>query len=124
MSMRSDAIGFAQPDRADAVNRPGRLALGAACVTVALGGSGFVAIRSAGQHFSPGALALGRLLPGVLVLSVIWLGRREGWPPRAAWPGIAACGVRWFWVYMVAVNWGERQGGGGAAARVTKNTAA
>src|ERR1700689_4061319 len=113
MSMRSDAIDFAQPDRAAGVNRPGRLARAAACVTVTLWASAFVAIRSAGQHFSPGALALGRLLAGVVVLSVIWLGRREGWPPRAAWPGIAACGVRWFWVYMVAVNSGERQGGGG-----------
>jgi drug/metabolite transporter (DMT)-like permease len=88
--------------RCDAVNRAGRPALAAACVTVTLWASAFVAIRSAGQHFSPGALALGRLLAGVLVLGLIWLGRREGWPPRAAWPGIAACGVLWFGVCLPA----------------------
>jgi drug/metabolite transporter (DMT)-like permease len=117
--MRSDAIDFAQPDQAAGLNRPGRLALAAACVTVTLWASAFVAIRSAGQHFSPGALALGRLLAGVLVLGVIWLGRREGWPPRTAWPGIAACGVLWFGVYMVALNWGERQVDAGTASMIT-----
>src|SRR6202044_4287923 len=81
--------------------------------------SAFVAIRGAGQHFSPGALALGRLLAGVRVLGVIWLGRREGGPPRAAWPGIAACGVLWFGVYMVALNWGERQVDAGTASMIT-----
>jgi drug/metabolite transporter (DMT)-like permease len=118
MSMRSGAVDFAQPDRA-AVNRPGRLALAAACVTVTLWASAFVAIRSAGQHFSPGALALGRLLADVVVLGVIWLRLREGWPPRAAWPGITACGVLWFGVYMVALNWGERQVDPGTASMIT-----
>ena len=37
-------------------------AAAAAAVTVVLWASAFVAIRSAGGHFSPGALALGRLL--------------------------------------------------------------
>jgi drug/metabolite transporter (DMT)-like permease len=82
-------------------------------VTVVLWASSFVAIRSAGQHFSPGALALGRLA-GTMVLGLISLGRREGWPPRAAWPGIMASGVLWFGVYMVALNWGERELAGGA----------
>jgi hypothetical protein len=35
-------------------------AAGAAAVTVVLWASAFVSIRSAGGHFSPGALALGR----------------------------------------------------------------
>ncbi len=55
----------------------------------------------------------------MVVLGVIWLGRREGWPPRAAWPGIAACGVLWFGVYMVALNWGERQVDPGTASMIT-----
>ncbi|HEV2256265.1 MAG TPA: hypothetical protein VGS06_24205 [Streptosporangiaceae bacterium] len=43
-------------------------AAGAAAVTVVLWASAFVAIRSAGGHFAPGALALGRLLgPGRLM---------------------------------------------------------
>jgi drug/metabolite transporter (DMT)-like permease len=98
---------------------PGRLPLAAAGVTVVLWASAFVVIRTAGHHFAPGALALGRLLAGVLVLGLISLVRREGWPPRAAWPGIAASGVLWFGVYMVALNWGEREIDAGTASMIT-----
>jgi drug/metabolite transporter (DMT)-like permease len=87
-------------------------------VTVVLWASAFVAIRSAGRDFSPGALALGRLLCACLVLGVVSVVRREGWPPRAAWPGIAASGVLWFGVYMVALNWGEQKVDAGTAAMV------
>jgi drug/metabolite transporter (DMT)-like permease len=75
--MRSDAVKPGRPGRGAAVVRPGRLPLAAASVTVVLWASSFVAIRSAGQHFSPGALALGRLLAGTMVLGLISLGRRE-----------------------------------------------
>lgn len=98
--------------------RPDRRALLAAAVTVVFWASGFVAIRSAGHDFSPGALALGRLLLGTAVLALISLSRRAGWPPRAAWPGIAATGVLWFGVYMVALNWGEQHVDAGTAAMV------
>ncbi|MFJ9041316.1 DMT family transporter [Streptomyces sp. NPDC102406] len=90
----------------------------AACVTVVLWASAFVGIRSAGAHYSPGALALGRLLAGALVLGVIWAVRREGLPPREAWRGIVVSGVLWFGVYMVALNWGEQQVDAGTAALV------
>ncbi|MGP3971853.1 DMT family transporter [Streptomyces sp. 6N223] len=93
-------------------------ALAAAGVTVVLWASAFVSIRSAGESYSPGALALGRLLAGALVLGAICLIRREGWPPRAAWPGIACSGVLWFGLYMVALNWGEREVDAGTAAMV------
>lgn len=95
-----------------------RRALAAAAVTVLLWASAFVSIRSAGEHYGPGALALGRLLAGSVVLGVILLARREGWPPRAAWPGIAGAGVLWFAVYMVALNWGEQEVDAGTAAMV------
>jgi drug/metabolite transporter (DMT)-like permease len=95
-----------------------RRALLAAAVTVAAWASAFVAIRSAGHDFSPGALALGRLLPASAVLGVISLIRRAGWPPRAAWPGIVATGALWFGVYMVALNWGEQHVDAGTAAMV------
>jgi drug/metabolite transporter (DMT)-like permease len=87
-------------------------------VTVVLWASAFVAIRSAGHQLSPGALALGRLLVGAVVLGLISLVRREGWPRRDAWPGIAAFGVLWFGVYMVALNWGEREVDAGTAAMI------
>ncbi|WP_373311261.1 DMT family transporter [Streptomyces fumanus] len=98
--------------------RPELLAAGAATVTVVLWASAFVSIRSAGAAYSPGALALGRLLSGALVLGVICLLRREGLPPRAAWRGIAISGVLWFGFYMVALNWGEQQVDAGTAALV------
>ncbi|AMW09540.1 hypothetical protein A4E84_08540 [Streptomyces qaidamensis] len=103
-------------------SRPGRraelLAAGAAAVTVVLWASAFVSIRSAGDAYSPGALALGRLLAGALTLGVICLLRREGVPPRSAWRGIAISGVLWFGFYMVALNWGEQQVDAGTAALV------
>jgi drug/metabolite transporter (DMT)-like permease len=44
--------------------------------------------------------------------------RRETWPPRPAWRGIAISGVLWFGFYMVALNWGEQQVDAGTAALV------
>jgi drug/metabolite transporter (DMT)-like permease len=90
----------------------------AAGVTVVLWASAFVSIRSAGAAYSPGALALGRLIAGALVLGVIATLRRIGWPPRAAWPGILVSGVLWFGGYMVVLNWGEREVDAGTAAMV------
>jgi drug/metabolite transporter (DMT)-like permease len=90
----------------------------AAATTVVLWASAFVSIRAAGEYFSPGALALGRLLAGSLTLGAIWLIRREGLPPRAAWPGIVTSGVLWFGLYMVALNGGEQLVDAGTAAVV------
>jgi drug/metabolite transporter (DMT)-like permease len=110
------------PEHPQLASRPtahtDRRPLLAAAVTVVLWASAFVAIRSAGQDFSPGALALGRLLPASAVLGVISLSQRPGWPPRAAWPGIVATGALWFGVYMVALNWGEQHVDAGTAAMV------
>ncbi|MFF9769298.1 DMT family transporter [Streptomyces sp. NPDC053086] len=97
-------------------NRPRILATGAAAVTVVLWASAFVSIRSAGDAYSPGALALGRLTAGALALGIVWAVRREGLPPRAAWRGILLSGVLWFGFYMVALNWGEQQVDAGTAA--------
>lgn len=94
------------------------LAAGAAGVTVCLWASAFVSIRSAGAAYAPGALALGRLLAGALVLGVVCLVRSEGLPPRGAWRGIALSGVLWFGLYMVVLNWGEQQVDAGTAALV------
>ena len=121
-----------------AADRIDRRALAAASVTVVLWASAFVAIRSGGRYFDPGALALGRLLAGSLVLGAVWLVGRLGWgggvrasrargggveanrawPPRAAWPGIVCTGVLWFGVYMVALNWGEQHVDAGTAAMI------
>ncbi|TDC80615.1 DMT family transporter [Actinomadura sp. 7K507] len=95
-----------------------KLAVAAATVTVVLWASAFVSIRSAGAEYSPGALALGRLLSGTVVLGALWLVRREGLPPKGAWPGIVTAGILWFGAYMVALNWGEQLVDAGTAALV------
>jgi drug/metabolite transporter (DMT)-like permease len=96
--------------------RPSRAAIAAATVTVVLWASAFVGIRAAAPHFSPGSLALGRLLAGAVTLLIFLLISRQGLPPRAAWPGIVVSGVIWFGVYMVALNWGEQLVDAGTAA--------
>lgn len=93
-------------------------ALLAVGVTVLLWASAFIVIRDAAPHFSPGALALGRLLIGAAVLAVLLAARREGFPPRAAWPGVIGSGVLWFGVYFVALNWGEQWVDAGTASLV------
>lgn len=95
-----------------------RKAAVAATATVVLWASAFVSIRSAGAAYSPGALALGRLLAGALALGAVCLVRREGLPPRSAWRGIAISGLLWFGLYMVVLNWGEREVDAGTAALV------
>jgi drug/metabolite transporter (DMT)-like permease len=100
------------------VRRAELAATAAAVVTVVLWASAFVSIRSAGDAYSPGALALGRLVSGAVALGVIWGVRREGLPPRSAWRGIAISGVLWFGFYMVVLNWGEQQVDAGTAALV------
>jgi drug/metabolite transporter (DMT)-like permease len=95
-----------------------RWAVAAAATTMVLWGSAFVSIRDAAPHFSPGALALGRLVVGVLVLGLFWAVRRQGLPRKAAWPGIIASGILWFGLYMVALNWGEETVDAGTAALI------
>nr|WP_245834525.1 DMT family transporter [Streptomyces aidingensis] len=90
--------------------------MAAVTVTVCFWASAFVAIRAAAEHFSPGALALGRLLTGSAVLALLLLVRRLGPPPRAAWPGVLISGLLWFGLYMVALNWGEESVDAGTAA--------
>jgi len=98
--------------------RVDRRAAAAAAVTVLLWASSFVAIRSAARHFSPGAIALGRLLAGSIVLAILCIVRRERWPARGAWPGIVGSGLLWFCLYMLALNWAEREVDAGTAAMV------
>ena len=96
--------------------RPSRTAVLAAGVTVVLWASAFVGIRAATPHFSPGSLALGRLLAGAATLLILLIVSRQGLPPRAAWRGILISGVMWFGGYMVALNAGEELVDAGTAA--------
>ncbi|WP_443056740.1 DMT family transporter [Streptomyces sp. NBC_00667] len=95
---------------------PSVLTVGAVTFTVFAWASAFVSIRSASAAYSPGALALGRLITGSGVLAALLLIRRQGLPPRRAWRGILISGVVWFCGYTVALNWGERLVDAGTAA--------
>jgi drug/metabolite transporter (DMT)-like permease len=83
---------------------------------VTLWGSAFVAIRDAGRTWSPGSLALGRLLVSVVVLGVAALIWREPLPRRRDLLWIGAFGVLFLGVYSVTLNEAERRVDAGTAA--------
>jgi drug/metabolite transporter (DMT)-like permease len=91
-------------------------ALGAAGITVVLWASAFVGIRAAGHDFSPGSIALGRVLVAAIVLGLLTLYRREPLPRARDLPLIALCGVLWLGAYSVLLNAAERRIDAGTAA--------
>jgi drug/metabolite transporter (DMT)-like permease len=104
-----------QASAGESAPRTDWLALGAALVTVALWASAFVGIRAVIDDFSPGALALGRLLTGAAVLAVVVAIRRPARTSRRAVPFIVASGVLWFALYTVTLNAAERYVDAGTA---------
>lgn len=88
----------------------------AALVTVVLWASAFVGIRAAGEDFSPGALSLGRLALGSVLLGAFVLVRREPLPVRKDFPLLVVVGVLWFGVYNLALNEAEQRIDAGTAA--------
>ena len=92
------------------------LPLAAVGCTLVFWASAFVAIRHLGSDFSPGALSLGRLLVGALVLGVVAVAKGLPRPTRREWVSIVVIGLLWFGLYNVALNAGERQVDAGTAA--------
>ena len=101
---------------AAASSRPDVSALVAGVFTVTLWGSAFVGIRAAGAAFSPGSLALARLLVSVVLLSGVALVRRDPLPARRDLVAIAVYGVLWLAIYSTALNAAERIVDAGTAA--------
>lgn len=83
--------------------------LAAVTTTVLAWASAFVVIRWAGESFSPGPLALGRLAVGSAALGALLLARRR-WiaPTPREWVLLCVCGLGWFAVYNVALNAAEQ----------------
>ena len=98
------------------VPRTDTLAIAAAGVTVVLWASAFVGIRAAGDDFSPGGLALGRLTVAAVVLGLLVLARREPFPAGRDLPLIALSGLLWLGAYSVLLNAAEQRVDAGTAA--------
>ena len=87
---------------------PGAAVLVAIGVTVLAWASAFIVIRGTAPYFTGGAVALGRLIVGTVLLGVVVLiGRRWIWPTRREWIYIAVFGVAWFGGYNIALNIAE-----------------
>lgn len=95
------------------------LVLIAIAVTILAWASAFIVIRGTGPHISGGALALGRLLVGTVLLGVIALLSRK-WvaPNRREWLQITAFGVAWSGAYNVALNTAEQTLDAGTTAMI------
>lgn len=114
MSRAEAATPVAAGPRQDPAADP--IALLAGLFTVTLWGSAFVGIRAAGVAFSPGSLALARLLVSCLILGAAALVRRDPLPARRDLAKIAVYGVLWLAVYSTALNAAERIVDAGTAA--------
>jgi drug/metabolite transporter (DMT)-like permease len=80
----------------------------AIAVTVVAWASAFIVIRGTAPYFTGGAVALGRLIVGTVLLGIVVLiGRRWVWPTRREWIYIAIFGIAWFGGYNVALNTAE-----------------
>jgi drug/metabolite transporter (DMT)-like permease len=110
MSQVDTAVSAAAPSRPDVA------ALVAGLFTVTLWGSAFVGIRAAGAAFSPGSLALARLLVSCVVLGAVALVRRDPLPRVRDLGRIAVYGILWLAVYSTALNAAERIVDAGTAA--------
>ncbi len=85
------------------------LVIVAIAVTIVAWASAFIVIRGVAPYFTGGALALGRLVVGALLLGIVVLiGRRWVAPTRREWLLITGFGVAWFGAYNVALNIAEQ----------------
>ena len=94
------------------------LVLTAIIVTVLAWASAFIVIRGVGQHFGGGSLALGRLLVGTVLLSLVLIGHTWVRPTRREWVQIISYGIVWFGFYNVALNIAEQTLDAGTTAMI------
>jgi drug/metabolite transporter (DMT)-like permease len=80
--------------------------------------SAFIVIRSVGGHYTPGALALGRLAAGSAALSLVAAMRPRRLPRGRPLLLITGYGVLWFGLYAVVLNAAEHHLDAGTTALV------
>lgn len=87
--------------------------------TVLAWASAFVIIRGVAPSVPGGALALGRLIVGVVALAVL-VGIQRRWvrPARSDWVRLAVYGIGWFGAYNVALNLAEHSLDAGTTAMI------
>jgi drug/metabolite transporter (DMT)-like permease len=91
----------------------------AAGVTMLFWASAFIAIRAVGTDYSPGAMALGRLVVGAVALVAVVAVRRSFVIPRGRPLALVlASGALWFGLYAVLLNAAEQQIDAGTAALI------
>lgn len=94
----------------------------AAAAAVTLTASVFVVMRHIGRDLSPGAVSLGRLLVGSLLLGIYAHSRPRVRLKRSDWPPLIACGVLWFGFYNLALNTATKWLDAGTAAMLINLT--
>ncbi len=87
-------------------------------ITVLAWASAFIVIRGVAPHFNGGALALGRLLVGTVLLGLLLIRRPWVRPTLNEWALIVVFGVAWFGAYNVALNVAEQTLDAGTAAMI------
>jgi drug/metabolite transporter (DMT)-like permease len=92
------------------------LPLLAAVVSIILWAAAFVGIRAAGRSFSPGALALGRLTIGSVLLGGSALANPTIRPTRRELALLVLAGIMWFGTYQIVLSDAERRVDAGTAA--------
>ncbi len=80
--------------------------------------SAFIVIRSVGDHYSPGSMALGRLAAGSVALSLVAALRPRRIPRGRPLLLVIGYGVLWFGIYAVLVNAAEHHLDAGTTALV------
>lgn len=92
--------------------------LAAALVAICFWSSAYVGIRAATRTIAPGALALGRLTIGSVLLGVLLARRGAIRPTKRELALLCLAGFLWFGLYNVALNTAERAVDAGTAAMV------
>jgi drug/metabolite transporter (DMT)-like permease len=92
--------------------------LAAALVSICLWSSAYVGIRAATRTIAPGALALGRLTIGSVLLGMLLARRGAIRLTRRELALLCLAGFLWFGLYNVALNTAERALDAGTAAMV------